>query len=157
MRYLNLWKTPISDLYPLSEMPLEHLDLSQCRSVKDLTPLKRTALTWLNLDGCTAITNLGPLAGLPLAELRIRGAHGITDLSPLGEIRTLVTLECDVELYDETTAVFDRAIDHGDLKAAIREGERIVTAFDDAPCFNTFVKAIRTRLDAVRAQVSATP
>ena len=67
---LNLSGTTISDLSPLTILPLTHLCLAGCWRIKDFTPLGRMRLVWLNLRR-TGITDLSPLRNLPLVH-RVR-------------------------------------------------------------------------------------
>lgn len=100
---LNLSGTRITDLSPLTELPLTHLCLQGCYGITDFSPLGVMRLSWLNLCRTkmmdlsvlstlpllhldlrgTRTTDLLPMAGVPLSHLDIRFT-GIRDLSPLG-------------------------------------------------------------------------
>jgi len=47
--FLNLSGTTISDLSPLTALPLTHLCLQGCYEIADFSPLKSISLIWLNL------------------------------------------------------------------------------------------------------------
>jgi len=70
----------ITDLSPLKDMPLATLHLAST-PVEDLSPLEGVPLTNLNLFG-TKITDLGPLAGASLKKLDLQGVP-VSDLAPL--------------------------------------------------------------------------
>ena len=73
----------ITDLSPLTNMPLKRLDLSFVEGINDLTPLKNMPLQSLYLTNVESITDLTPLKNMPLTSLDLSGANGITDLTPL--------------------------------------------------------------------------
>ncbi len=73
----------ITDLSPLSGLPLTKLDISDADGITDLSPLSGLPLESLDLAGVVGVTDLSPLSGLPLTWLDISDADGITDLSPL--------------------------------------------------------------------------
>lgn len=79
---LNLSGTQITDLAPLTELPLTHLCLQGCYGITDFSPLGDLDLTWLNLCR-TRVSDLSMLARLPLRHLDLRRTR-TTDLRPLG-------------------------------------------------------------------------
>ena len=81
---LNLSGTRISDLSPLTILPLTHLCLAGCWRVKDFTPLGRMRLVWLNLKR-TGITDLSPLRNLPLIHLSVYWTK-VATLSPVARL-----------------------------------------------------------------------
>jgi eukaryotic-like serine/threonine-protein kinase len=70
----------VSDLSPLSGLPLTHLDIGST-PVSDLSPLKGMKLIRLYCP-FTNVSDLSPLTGMPLQQLYC-GATRVTDLSPL--------------------------------------------------------------------------
>ena len=70
--------TTLSDLAPLTGMPLRVVSL-RGTAVSDITPLTKLPLVELDLDGCTKLTDLKPLADCRTLEklLLPRGAKNI--------------------------------------------------------------------------------
>lgn len=68
---LNLSGTPVTDLSPLTEIPISHLCLQGCYGITDFTPLGGMNLVWLNLCR-TRIHDLRDIARLPLRHLGLR-------------------------------------------------------------------------------------
>jgi serine/threonine protein kinase/Leucine-rich repeat (LRR) protein len=88
---LDLSDTTISDLQPLSGMPLAELDLRRCTSVRNLEPLAKVPLRRLILDS-TGVADLRPLIGQQIEDLSLRDT-AVSQLSPLMGMR-LVQLDC---------------------------------------------------------------
>ena len=78
---LNLSGTPITDLAPLTELPITHLCLQGCHGISDFSPLREMRLLWLNLCR-TKTLDLSALSRLPLFYLDLRGTR-TEDLRPL--------------------------------------------------------------------------
>jgi len=70
----------LTEIGPLAGLPLQMLDLSQCR-VEDIKPLRGMPLRELYLEG-TQVRDLGPLAGMPLVKLYLSKTP-VEDLKPL--------------------------------------------------------------------------
>ncbi len=79
---LDLSKTAISDLAPLTDMPLVDLNLTDCTAITDFRPLSGLPLQRLVLDG-TRISDLSPLAKVRTLQKLGLGLTGARDLSPL--------------------------------------------------------------------------
>lgn len=77
---LNIGGTQVTDLTPLSEMPLTFLH-GDGIPASDLTPLQRLKLEDLHISG-TKVAELSPLKEMPLKRLMIRDSE-VTDLTPL--------------------------------------------------------------------------
>lgn len=82
LRSLTLYRTPVSDLSPLSGMPLETLNIGTCGGITNLSPLKGMELKTLLLSG-TGVADLSPLKGMPLRTLAVGASMKLTDLSAL--------------------------------------------------------------------------
>jgi hypothetical protein len=82
---LNLSGTRITDVTPLTELPLTHLCLQGCYGITDFSPLGQMRLSWLNLCR-TRITDLSVLSRTPLSYLDLRGTR-TADLRPLANVR----------------------------------------------------------------------
>lgn len=80
LRGLNLTRCKIGELKALSGMPLESLSIAYCK-VRDLSPLRGLPLRKLDCSG-TDIDDLRPLADVPLEELSTLNTR-VHDLSPL--------------------------------------------------------------------------
>ncbi len=75
----------LKDISPLSEMPLEYLELYGCTNLKDIGPVKNFKnLKFLNLAD-TQVEDLTPLANLPLNELFC------CDNTPVRDLKVLAT------------------------------------------------------------------
>ncbi len=85
LTYLNLQGSQIRSLKPLEGMPLEHLNIRLCKSLRgDLSALGDSKLQELYLAGCEGVTSLEGIEGLPLKRLDIANCTGIAgDLSSL--------------------------------------------------------------------------
>jgi hypothetical protein len=81
---LNLSGTQVTDLAPLTQLPVTHLCLQGCYGITDFSPLGNMRLFWLNLCR-TRVTDLSVLASLPLLHLDLRGTR-TTDLLPLANV-----------------------------------------------------------------------
>ena len=81
LQSLSLTDTSVTDLSPLSGMPLQRLDLSNS-GVRDLPPLAQMPLRWLSLSGLRELASIQPLAGMPIETLNL--AHTkVSNLSPV--------------------------------------------------------------------------
>jgi serine/threonine protein kinase len=101
---LDLSSTSLSDLSPISGMPIDSLSLTNCRQVIDLTPLHGLLLRTLLLNNTsvrdlssmrhqtnlvrlyargTPIADLTPLQGLKLQYLDLADCNHLTDIQPL--------------------------------------------------------------------------
>jgi hypothetical protein len=78
---LNLSGTRITDLSPLTELPVTHLCLQGCYGITNFSPLWKMRLSWLNLCR-TRMTELSVLSRMPLSHLDLRGTRA-ADLLPL--------------------------------------------------------------------------
>lgn len=67
---LSIFNGKIESLKPISGMPLEFLELRNCRQLDDISALQGMQLTTLSLAG-TGVSNLKPLIGMPLKSLYI--------------------------------------------------------------------------------------
>jgi len=92
---LDLAKTKVRDLTPLSGQPIQELYLEET-NVEDIAPLTGMPLVKLYLS-YTRVSDLGPLKGAPLDELNVIGTQ-VSDLSPLegSRLRMLWLSECPV-------------------------------------------------------------
>lgn len=86
----------VTDLNPLTELPLTHLFIGGCRNITDFEPISAlTGLRTLNIIG-TSIENLGPLRSLTkLTHLYLRHCERITDLRPLAPLTNLRELDLE--------------------------------------------------------------
>ncbi len=90
LTWLSLWTCDrVQDLTPLHGMPLTRLFLGHCKQVTDLTPLHGMPLTRLQLTGCRQVRDLSPLQGMPLTWLLLDGCVSIRDLTPLRSMRLI--------------------------------------------------------------------
>jgi serine/threonine protein kinase len=96
---LNLRGTGITDLSPLSQLPLKHLYLGNNFGVVNITPLAGMPLERLDLTG-TRVSDLTPLGGSPIRELILEGCRAITDLTPLAQCEKLETLIVPSQVRD---------------------------------------------------------
>lgn len=80
IRSANLARTDVSDLSPLSGLPLRGIDVS-FTDVSDLSPLSGMPLEVLYAES-TAIRDVSPLAGMPLETLWLKDTP-LSDISPL--------------------------------------------------------------------------
>lgn len=80
----------VTDIEPLSALPLDGLGLWGCRNITDFAPLAHLhGLTFLDLED-TNIGDLSPLAAMTeLKTLWLRNCENVTDLAPLGALRKL--------------------------------------------------------------------
>jgi internalin A len=88
---INISRSNISDISPLAELPLVHLDLSD-NHITDLTPLAGiTTLSTLVLyhQPPNYITDISPLDNLTALTLLDLEANKITDISPLKNMKLL--------------------------------------------------------------------
>ena len=83
---LNLSKTKIDNLSSLGEIPLTHLDVSDCASLANISPINSSALEWLSVDNCRKINSIASLTNAPLdyfsavnAPIRSIGALAFED------------------------------------------------------------------------------
>jgi hypothetical protein len=83
LRDLNLARTHVADLAPLTGMPLERLILNDT-DVHDLRPIAGAHLKTLSLTN-TPVKDLDALAGMPLVELDLRGCELLTDVQALAQ------------------------------------------------------------------------
>jgi len=74
-------RTWLSDLSPLSGIPLTRLECDRAR-IADLSPLKDMPLATLHIAS-TPVEDLSPLEGMPLRNLDLFQCRLVTDLSPL--------------------------------------------------------------------------
>jgi hypothetical protein len=96
---LNLRSTGISDLSPLSQLPLKNLYLGSNPGVVNITPLAGMPLERLDLTG-TRVSDLSPLGGSSIRELILEGCRAITDLTPLAQCAKLETLIVPSQVRD---------------------------------------------------------
>ena len=82
---LDLTGTGVSDLRPLTGMPLGDLKLNDCRDVRDLSPLRGITLTRLGLKR-TAVSDLHPLADCPNLKSLDLSHTPASDLRPLAQL-----------------------------------------------------------------------
>lgn len=80
----------LTDLRPLTALPLTELHIARCENVTDFEPLSSLAgLHTLNLSG-TRVRDLGALRGLSkLSELWLDDCTGLEDLGPLASLPAL--------------------------------------------------------------------
>jgi hypothetical protein len=89
LNQLVLLEAGIEDLSPLRGMPLEVLELQNCRSVKDLGPLRELPLRRLGLgspNGEMQVSDLEPLRDMRLESLSIHRSK-VASLEPLRGMR----------------------------------------------------------------------
>jgi len=85
LQFLNLKNTPVEDITPLKDQPLNTLWLVGTK-VKSLEPLVGKTLISLDVEN-TTVEDLSPLRKLPsLERLNIAGS-AVTDLTPLQGLR----------------------------------------------------------------------
>ena len=142
LEVLSILGTRVSDLTPLTGMPLDELELIRT-SVTDLTPLRGMPLRRLGIEetaisdlsppqgmalhefwmGTTQVADLSPLKGMPIRLLHIDDCPRLTDLSPLLAVPALEELflpktATNVELLRALPNLkfisydFDRRADH---------------------------------------------
>ncbi len=83
LKYLDLTELPITDLSPLTGMPLNELYLEGTQ-VQSLEPLRGLPLRILRMEH-TPVTDLSPLAGMPLEQLNVYNTQ-VTDISVISEM-----------------------------------------------------------------------
>ncbi|MGQ0565371.1 MAG: leucine-rich repeat domain-containing protein [Gemmobacter sp.] len=89
---LNLWRTPVTELFPLAVLTALTRVVLESAKVTDLSPLAfLNDLTTLDLSG-TPVTNLMPLAQLTNLTSLSLGATPVSDLKPLAHLASLRTL-----------------------------------------------------------------
>ncbi|MFO0906683.1 MAG: protein kinase [Pirellulales bacterium] len=100
LTFLELSHTPIADLGPLRGMPLKNLRLYRTQ-VSDLSPLQGMSLEQLDLS-YTKVTDISVLRGMPLIEAKFMGSPALTDISPLADCKDLqiVTLPPKAKNFD---------------------------------------------------------
>ena len=92
MYHLDLSKTGVKSLVPLAPLVphLVWLDLTKT-DVNDLGPISKAPLLYLGLYA-TGVTNLAPLADMPLEDLRMNPNHITAGLDALRKKRSMVRL-----------------------------------------------------------------
>ena len=98
LRDLRLNGTQVSDLEPLSAMRLDRLEI-EATKVTDLRPLEGKDIRRLSLAR-TRVTDLSPIQGLPLEQLFLDGCDALTDLGPLTNLHKLRTLTIPAQTKD---------------------------------------------------------
>jgi hypothetical protein len=63
-------------------MPLEHLDLTGCRQLTDLSPLSELPLTSLSINECAGISDIGAIANCPIESFRCRYSN-LQNIEPI--------------------------------------------------------------------------
>jgi Leucine-rich repeat (LRR) protein len=105
---LSCFGTQVSELSPLVGMPLTSLECGYTQ-VSDLSPLVEMKLTFLTCNQ-TSVSDLSPLAGMPLTYLICRESN-VSDLSPLAGMR-LTTLDCDQTQVADLSPVAGMKLTH---------------------------------------------
>ncbi len=118
----------ISDLSPLTNMPLTSLQVPYTQ-VTDLSPVRTLPLQTLNVS-YTPIRSLEPLRGLSLRSLSAMGCPQLPDYSPLYGMKTLI--ETALEIPPILRPV-SRALQEGDIEAAVQAADAIATGFEAVP------------------------
>jgi hypothetical protein len=132
---LNLSGTKITDLSPLTILPVTHLCLAGCWWIKDFTPLGRMSLVWLNLKR-TGITDLTPLRNLPLIHLSIYW----TKIATLSPVARLPLRRLDIRFTQITTMLSLRQMP---LEELLFFPSRIRTGMDSLRSVRTLMRINR--------------
>ena len=90
LRYLTIKSTVCSDYSPLRHLSLESLCLDDTEAFSDLEPLANMPLRFLTLIG-TSVRDLSPLKGMPIVSLRV-ASTAVADLTPLHGMTNLISL-----------------------------------------------------------------
>ena len=98
----HLMDSGVTDLAPLSGLPLKFLDLTNL-PISDLTPLAGMPLVELYLEG-TQVRDSSPLAGMPLRILRLEHTP-VDDISPLRGMKLFQLSLFNTEVSDLTPLV----------------------------------------------------
>lgn len=84
IRYVSLFQAGVTDITPLSGLPLIYLDLTGL-PISDLTPLKGMPLKELYLEN-TQVNDVSVLTGMPLQILRMERTD-VNDITPLAGMK----------------------------------------------------------------------
>jgi serine/threonine protein kinase len=96
---LNLSGTGISDLSPLTSLPIKYLYLAGNPGIVNITPLAGMPLERLDLTG-TKVNDLSPLGGSPLRELVLEACRNVSDLTALAQCEKLESLIVPSQVSD---------------------------------------------------------
>lgn len=100
-----LRNTKVVDLSPLTEnRTLRSLDVGKTR-ISDLSPLSRTCLEKLNITD-TEVTDLSPLTNVPLQVLFLGGSLPLSDISPLTKL-PLTDLYFSTNMFETCSNVIE--------------------------------------------------
>lgn len=107
---LDLYRTGVSDLFPLTGMPLVKL-MAEETLVADIGPLKGMPLKtlWLNQ---TKVTDLSPLDGMPIVKLNLCGTQ-VEDISVVQSLplNTIWLRDVPVKDFSPLEGLFLESID----------------------------------------------
>lgn len=94
----------ITDLSPLMDLPLQHLDINNCHNITDLSPISNCPIRYLDMSRCLQITDISPLKGMTtLVDLIISDCCYLTDITPLKNANINLTMYyCDQIIDIET-------------------------------------------------------
>ncbi|MUL43170.1 NACHT domain-containing protein [Streptomonospora sp. PA3] len=121
---LFLWNAKqITDLKPISKLPLHSLGIMGCSRVFDISPVAEISeLSFLNIGG-TAVADLSPVAKLHTLEtLNLTDCHAILNLNPLAELAHLERLVLGGARPGLDLAPLAR---HRTLTVSIRKGQEV--------------------------------